>query len=233
MPCNRTQYTRFVVRITLPCLLLMLAGCSGPPAPAPVRTSATPDIVVKDRAKRIIAEVNALRANPAAYAAHIEERLPYYRGNELRIPGRVAIRTSEGAQAAAEAIAALHETSPVPPVEADPSLMRSAEDHARDIGPKGMLSHEGSSGESLSDRVRRYAASFDRIGENISFGPDQPRDVVVDLVIDDNVPDRGHRRILLDPRFRKIGVSCGPHAVYRTVCVLDFAGNLVAKRGAQ
>jgi uncharacterized protein YkwD len=43
------------------------------------------------------------------------------------------------------------------------------------------------------------------------------------LLVDDGVSDRGHRRNLLDPRWHYVGVACGSHYRYQTMCVLDFA----------
>lgn len=210
---------------------LTLGACARPPVPVSRGTAEQERESTADREARIVAEVNALRTNPSAYAAHIEARLPYYRGTTLRLPGMIAIRTVEGAAAAREAVAELRRTTPLSTLEPAAALMASARDHVRDIGPKGMLSHDGSGGETLADRISRYAQCWDYIAENISFGPETPRSVVVDLVIDDNVRDRGHRRILLDPKLRRIGAACGPHSIYRTVCVLDFAGEVVEKRG--
>ncbi len=62
------------------------------------------------------------------------------------------------------------------------------------------------------------------IGENISYGPDDGREVVLQLIIDDGVPDRGHRANIFSPGFRLAGVVCGPHPKFRTICVIDFAG---------
>jgi uncharacterized protein YkwD len=62
------------------------------------------------------------------------------------------------------------------------------------------------------------------IGENISYGPDDGLEVVLQLIIDDGVPDRGHRANIFSPDFRLAGVACGPHPTFRTVCVIDFAG---------
>jgi uncharacterized protein YkwD len=108
--------------------------------------------------------------------------------------------------------------------------MKAARDHARDIGPKGIISHQGSSGSTLIERLKRYARQVDYAGEAISFGPDRAETVVAELVIDDGVPDRGHRKILLNGRFRYVGVACGPHRKFRTVCVIDFAGTYMPAR---
>ncbi len=43
------------------------------------------------------------------------------------------------------------------------------------------------------------------------------------LIIDDGVSGRGHRRNIFKPGFRVVGVGCGYHDEYKTVCVSDFA----------
>ena len=178
---------------------------------------------VDTRARQIAADLNALRADPSGYARHIEARIPRYRGKVLRLPGQIALRTAEGAAAAREAVRTLRTAKPVGFLQLSNGLSRAAADHVADIGPKGLMSHDGSAGEDMQGRIARYGARFDYLGETISFGPSEARAVVIDLLVDDGVPGRGHRKILLDPRFRFVGAACGSHAVYRTMCVLDFA----------
>jgi uncharacterized protein YkwD len=212
------------VRIIPVLVVLLLAACA-PRGVERSRVEVEPPPAPEDRERLIVEELNELRTNPAEYATRIEQMLPYYSGDVLKSPGQQAIRTVEGRAAAEEAIAALRAAQPAPPLEVSSGLTTAARDHVRDIGPKGLMTHEGTGGmTSPSDRVARYASQWNYIGENISFGPDRPRDVITGLLIDDNVPDRGHRKILLDPRYRYVGVACGHHAVYRTMCVLDFAG---------
>jgi uncharacterized protein YkwD len=57
----------------------------------------------------------------------------------------------------------------------------------------------------------------------MSAGESTARDVVRQLIIDEDVPDRGHRNDLLDPVLRRAGVGCAPHPTYRVICVIDLA----------
>jgi hypothetical protein len=42
------------------------------------------------------------------------------------------------------------------------------------------------------------------------------------LIVDDGVADRGHRSIVFSGELRYAGAACGPHPVYRTMCVIDL-----------
>lgn len=175
----------------------------------------------------IVREHNLARRDPGAYAAYLEELLPYFDGRLLRLPGEIALRTREGASAVREAIAFLRRQDSVGTLAASRGMTRGARDHVRDSGPRGRLQHVGTDGSNSWDRVNRYGSWQNTIGENLSFGaygPADARDVVMHLIIDDGVRDRAHRDNLFNPAFHIIGVACGPHARYEAMCVMVYAG---------
>jgi uncharacterized protein YkwD len=61
------------------------------------------------------------------------------------------------------------------------------------------------------------------MAENIAYGENPARAVVIQLLVDDGVRDRGHRDNILDPKWTIEGVACGPHRDYRQMCVMDYA----------
>ena len=81
----------------------------------------------------------------------------------------------------------------------------------------------GGSGPGHAMNVPRWV---DEVGQ---LFPREAREVITDLLIDDGVTNRGHRHSLLDPRWRYVGIACGVHANYRTVCVMDFASSYLGR----
>ena len=63
----------------------------------------------------------------------------------------------------------------------------------------------------------------------INYGDETPRMTVIQLVIDDGVPGRGHRKNLFNPDFKVAGAAIGPHKTYGTMAVVDMADAFTAK----
>jgi len=174
---------------------------------------------------RIVAELNRARADPRAYAAELRRYRSYYRGRIVWRPGNpVGLRTREGTAAVDEAIRFLSAQAPLPPLAELPLLARAAADHAADQERSGLQGHGGRDGSRPAERIRRRGGgSSAGTGEVIAYGPTDAASVVRELIIDDGVPDRGHRWLMFSPRFRAAGAACRPHRDWRTVCVIDFS----------
>jgi uncharacterized protein YkwD len=173
----------------------------------------------------IIAELNQLRRDPTAYSRYLDALLPNFEGTLLHRPGRPGLRTDEGVKAVREAIRALRQTRPMGTLRSSQGLRRAARDHVRDQGPIGALSHRGTDGSTPFDRMSRYGRWQATAGESIAVGANPARDVVLQLLIDDGVPDRGHRKTLLTQEYGAAGAACGAHRGYQQICVIDFAGS--------
>lgn len=174
-------------------------------------------------AREVARELDLLRADPRAYARHLRDLAPRYDGKLLRLDGRDPIRTREGRKPLDEAIRFLERSPRRGPLRWEPGLARAASAHAADLGARGVVDHFGANGESPLDRVARFGILQGPGGENIAVAFADARLVVLYLLIDDGVPDRGHRKAMLDPRYEQVGVGCSAHVRYRTVCVMDLA----------
>ena len=174
---------------------------------------------------RIVAEINRARADPAGYARELRRYRTYYRGNVVWEPGNpVGLRTREGARAVDEAIRFLARQPPLPPLARAAFLARAAADHVADQGPRGSQGHAGRDGSSPAERIRRRGGgAYGATGEVIAYGPEDAAEVVRGLIVDDGVPDRGHRIVLFNARYRFAGAACGRHASWRHVCVVDLS----------
>jgi uncharacterized protein YkwD len=179
--------------------------------------------------KEVADEYNLARTNPGSYAKLLADTRKYYRGRMLEVPGRVRIMTNEGVGAVDEAVRFLEGASPVPPLTPSKGMSRAAKDHAVDTGPRGTVGHYGSDGSSPSARMNRYGTWRRSSGENIAYGYNIAREIVMQLIVDDGVAGRGHRKNIFNPAYRRIGVGYGPHRQYRHMCVQTLAGEYAEK----
>jgi len=168
----------------------------------------------------ILAEVNFARAYPQEYARRLMLQPITDWGRALQAGGQ-----PDDPEALAEAIEALQRQAPLPPLQPDDRLAAAALEHVEVQGPAGHIGHSGPDGERFYERIRRHGAEPLIAAENIAYGPPTAADTVRELIIDSGVPSRGHRRNIFHDSFEVVGVSCGPHRDYSTMCVMDFGGS--------
>lgn len=89
-------------------------------------------------------------------------------------------------------------------------------------GPTGYIGHQGTDGSWPNDRVLREFGQETLLAgqgtaENIAYYFKTATMSIVNLIVDDNVPDRGHRVNLLNPEWTHIGIGLGLHANYQNM----------------
>ncbi|MEP0868906.1 CAP domain-containing protein [Trichocoleus desertorum AS-A10] len=193
------------------------------PASTPT-TLGFPQSYLSPEEQAIFEETNRVRSNPATYAAELENLRQYFEGKLLKLPGQTPMETEEGVSAVEEAIQALKATKSMSVLSFSKGMSLGAKDHVNDLGPAGKAGHYGTDGSKPDKRISRYGTWKGLTGENISYSPmNQAKWHVIQLLIDDGVKDRGHRKAILKPDYRITGVACGSHAVYTTMCVMEYA----------
>lgn len=177
----------------------------------------------------VIIELNNARTDPAGFADYLVDFRKFYVGNYIQIPGKDYIITKEGASAVNEAIEFLRTAKPLPPLAVSRGISLAARAHVEDQGPGGMISHRGTDGSSPMDRMSRFGELEGAWGENIDFGNNTARQIVMQLIIDDGVKGRGHRKAIFNPQFNVTGTAFGPHSGFGSMCVIDFATGFTEK----
>ena len=147
-----------------------------------------------------------LPAHARGLEAEVLAELNYARAN----PARYADELSRGGWALRdedpyvvdEAIGFLLAQRPLPPLQA----------------------HSG-----LAARLKSQGVWAGMSAETISYGYASAREVVVQLIVDSRVANRGHRKTIFGAGYSLAGVACGPHSAYGAMCVIDFAGALAPR----
>lgn len=189
-----------------------------------------PDVDYLSQLERdVLLHLNLVRSDPKRYAAtFLEPRRALFEGKLYRDPFKdraTGVWTAEGPRAVELAIQALHGTPSMSPLVPSEALTGAAREHAADQSRTGETGHTGSDGSVPASRAERQGLRERAIGEVIAYGPVSGREVVGGLLIDDGVQSRGHRRNILNPRFRLVGIEVAPHPQYGHVVVVDLASN--------
>jgi hypothetical protein len=86
-------------------------------------------------------------------------------------------------------------------------LLKMAATQSYDLEKRGaVISHISKTGKTFVERINE-AGNYRCGAENIYIGSPDPLEALIALLIDMGVPDKGHRKNLLDPKFGKMGVS--------------------------
>lgn len=157
-----------------------------------------------DTEKEVILLCNLARMNGKKFVKTIVT--PYVTNNEVK---KNKYLTS--------LIQDLNKQKKMNPLKPDAGLIRVAKSHAMNMGKKGKIGHMG-----YSNRIRSVEVEFNRMAENCDYGNQEPIDIVMSLLIDEDVPSLGHRQNILNPEFTHIGVGEAYHSEYDTNFVQEF-----------
>src|ERR1035437_6795509 len=103
-------------------------------------------------------------------------------------------------------IKTLDQQKSFPALGTDKLLFQLAYNHAVESGNRGTLGHNGFN--SRFNKAKNYYTTF---AENCYYGRDIPIEIAMGLLIDTGESDLGHRKNILDPKLKYVGVSIQPH----------------------
>ena len=176
--------------------------------------------------QNILNEHNRLLTDPQSYIPTLDKYLSYFKGDVLRVPNQKGLQTKEGPEAFIEAKKFLESLKPFDSLTYDQRLFRAANDHLNDIGPKGLFTHEGSDGSTVSERIERYCEWEGTCVQNVDFGGKTAVDVIISLLVDDGMEGRPHRKNMFSKDLKYIGVAVGDHKESGVVTIITYVGGM-------
>ena len=180
--------------------IIRVAFCSGLLLSAPQ---------CRAQSDEVLQLINEVRERPNVF---LQERLiPYLKENGM-----------EGNSYAQSLVEELKSAAKANALKTSPVLEKLARDHAVDMGDHGKVGHESSNGTTFVERLRKKIKTG-LIAENCDYGHATPLDIVMALLIDDGISSLGHRKNLMSPVLKWIGIAIEKHKTYRINCVMDFA----------
>ncbi len=169
------------------------------------------------------------KANTASGAKYLseDERMVIFFANLVRADGPLFARTVlseymslkdiEQNEYTRTLVSDLQEIKDLPMLMPERDLYEESREYAIWSGKKGYEGHR-----KFKSRFAPLLKKYNEVGENIYYGPYTPFEIIAQLLIDEGVPDLGHRKNLLNPRFNSVGVAIKPHKEYEYNCVMGF-----------
>lgn len=144
---------------------------------------------------QMIDEINLIRSNPQGYISHVQRYIKYLQNNGS---------FGNSIQTAVELIDELRTTQPLNTLKPKQCLYNTAVNHGKDAKRNGTSSHQGSDGSWPWDRILKGCPDLQDGNENLVGGPDDIRRAVMLLLVDDGIPNRGHRKAILNPAWKYV-----------------------------
>lgn len=182
--------------------------------------------------REMIYEINHVRSHPASYIQYLQpmlkeavDKLKNFGKGEKNYSLTFSSSTKNGVEiktvdttwhytnveevnALTTLINELSKLKPLPILQPDSGIYNAAKKHADDQNKhEWRLMHTGSDGSAPWDRIITFAPTMSFGNENIAANSKRtatPRDIVLQLLIDDGIPGYGHRYNLLNPSWTHV-----------------------------
>lgn len=113
------------------------------------------------------------------------------------------------------------------PLNYSEKLFIFARHHAKTTGKKGKVGHKSIYLKGYKSRTKKLLKNYSVVGENIHYGLDNPKKIILELLIDDGIKGVGHRKNILSNEYKYASVSIQPHKKYIFNTVIEFGGVLI------
>jgi hypothetical protein len=164
--------------------------------------------------KEMLKEINFARCYPEIYSKIIANSL-------INEDDRLSFNEYIAGQ---EIVEQLSKMKPLNKLLPDERLYKSAKTHGQDCAKSGRLAHTGSDNSSPFDRIKKVLGSDYIQGQENLMGGSNPRDCVINVLIDGGIGSRGHRENIIDPRWTHAGCyHAGKVGDYSNCYVQNFA----------
>lgn len=120
---------------------------------------------------------------------------------EWKAAGRAVLRATNAARATPRSCGGRMYAA-APPMKWNPALGQAALDHSRDMARDANMTHQGSDGSTVGQRLTRIGYHWGLAGENIQLGVGTAEEAVAGWV---NSP--GHCANLMNPTFTEMGAA--------------------------
>lgn len=202
-------------RILIISMIMLVWACSLPvvrtghipDSRIPLNTGVRDASFLTDMEKEVIVELNTVRTNPRKYA----EFLKSLKGSP---------QWSEGLE---ETILFVEKKEPMPSFRVSKGLSIAARDLVNDRGAEGLTGHTGKDGRTMFERMSSYGTLEGGFGEYLGYGYLEGAALVAKMVIDEGASNKEGQKYIFEKDFLVVGIACGSHKLYRTMCVVGFA----------
>ena len=166
-------------------------------------------------------ETELRAANTAATCSHlsqVEKDVILYTNLARMYPAKfAALELSEEKKTSYvnSLVNTLNTMKSVAPLAVNRRMVDYARCWADESGIRGIIGHDRIN----CDDLKGYA------GENCSYGVEDARGIVLQLLIDEGIPSLGHRENCLNANYKSVGVAFAEHTAYRFCCVMDFTSD--------
>lgn len=180
----------------------------------------------------LLKAINSIRKTPEQWADKIDKE--YIKNMDKdKVTHTVWKRAfKEGLPAMQEAVKYLKNAKPKEELKLSFGMCYAAFKHSEYLADKKSMTHTGKGGSSMSNRLEEFGDWQTTIGENIIKTTPNTRTaehIVMELVIDDGVKNRGHRENIFKSSFKKLGVGIANEGNGEDIVTLVFSGGFRCK----